>query len=282
VPCIHDDGSPRDRANRTIRQLLEVFGPALFFNFPRYFLRFPASPARYPRVIYSRGPRFRSDFLGTQTRGVDPKHDRCPESTTYNYQQSLEARKLLILCWVWRSKVDAAFSKRGAGGGHGANHSRGQRNDEPHAGSAGTTDRDTPGWKNSKSKNTSAARAQPGGMRGEERIALAWGPTESVPGAPQDDFGLPVFLTRGNECGVRRDTMTDRFYTFHTTPEQLRRVGARGGRAYGRNRRARRAPLATPPGIVPPRTAPPATTAESIAALDARFPWLRGAEKRRS
>jgi hypothetical protein len=80
----------------------------------------------------------------------------------------------------------------------------------------------------------------------------------------------------------QRHTMTDRFYIFPTSPEQLRRVGARGGRAYGRNRRARRAPLATPPGIVPPCTAPAATTAESIAALDARFPWLRGAEKRLS
>jgi hypothetical protein len=28
--------------------------------------------------------------------------------------------------------------------------------------------------------------------------------------------------------------MTNRFYTFNTTPEQLRRLGARGGRAYGR------------------------------------------------
>ena len=76
------------------------------------------------------------------------------------------------------------------------------------------------------------------------------------------------------------DTMTDHFYTFITSPEQLRRLGARGGRAYGRNRRARRALLAAPPEAVPPCAAPRATAAESIAALDARFPWLRGAEKR--
>jgi hypothetical protein len=74
--------------------------------------------------------------------------------------------------------------------------------------------------------------------------------------------------------------MADHFYIFNTSPEQLRRLGARGGRAYGRNQRARRALLATPPRTVPPLAAPLATTAESIAVLDARFPWLRGAEKR--
>jgi hypothetical protein len=77
-----------------------------------------------------------------------------------------------------------------------------------------------------------------------------------------------------------QDIMADHLYTFNTSPEQLRRLGARGGRAYGRNQRARRALLATPPEAVPPCAAPPATAAESIAALDARFPWLRAAEKR--
>ena len=76
------------------------------------------------------------------------------------------------------------------------------------------------------------------------------------------------------------NTRSDRLYTFGTSPEQLRRLGARGGRAYSRNQRARRALLATPPEAVPPRAVSPATTAESIAILDARFPWLRGAEKR--
>ena len=73
--------------------------------------------------------------------------------------------------------------------------------------------------------------------------------------------------------------MTDRIYTFTKSSEQLRRLGARGGRAYGRNQRARRALVAKPPGSVAARAAPPATTAESIARLDARFPWLRGAEQ---
>jgi hypothetical protein len=76
--------------------------------------------------------------------------------------------------------------------------------------------------------------------------------------------------------------MTDHFYIFDASPEQLRRWGARGGKAYGRNQRARRALLAMPPGVVPPRPTPHATTAESIAILDERFPWLRGAEKRLS
>lgn len=74
--------------------------------------------------------------------------------------------------------------------------------------------------------------------------------------------------------------MSNHFYTFKTSLEQCRRVGARGGRAYGRNQRARRA-LSGTPATAPPRAAPVATIAESIAVLDARFPWLRGAEKRR-
>lgn len=72
------------------------------------------------------------------------------------------------------------------------------------------------------------------------------------------------------------------YILFNKSPEQLRLLGARGGRAYGRNqRRARRVLLATPPPAVPPPAVSTATTAESIVVLDARFPWLRGAEKRR-
>jgi hypothetical protein len=78
------------------------------------------------------------------------------------------------------------------------------------------------------------------------------------------------------------DTMTDHFYTFNTSPEQRRRQGARGGRAHVRNQRARRALPAAAPNTVQARAAPLASTAESIALLDACFPWLRGAEKRMS
>jgi hypothetical protein len=67
---------------------------------------------------------------------------------------------------------------------------------------------------------------------------------------------------------------------FNKSPSQLRIAGARGGRAYGRKQRARRALIALMPKpsqtrlLRPPRQ----TTAEAVAILDARFPWLRGAE----
>src|ERR1700688_4645035 len=67
---------------------------------------------------------------------------------------------------------------------------------------------------------------------------------------------------------------------FNKTLEQLRRLGARGGKIAGRNRRARRALTPTPP---PPSPAAGAgeTTAAAITTLDAQFPWLGSAEKRR-
>jgi hypothetical protein len=67
---------------------------------------------------------------------------------------------------------------------------------------------------------------------------------------------------------------------FNKTPEQLRRLGACGGRAHARNQRARRALLAALAQPVPAPAVPVETAAEAIAVLDAQFPWLRGAEKR--
>jgi hypothetical protein len=67
---------------------------------------------------------------------------------------------------------------------------------------------------------------------------------------------------------------------FNKTPQQLRCLGARGGRAHARNQRARRALLSALPQPVPSRATPAETAAEAIAVLDAQFPWLRGAEKR--
>ena len=62
---------------------------------------------------------------------------------------------------------------------------------------------------------------------------------------------------------------------FRQTPAQLRQIGARGGRACARNRRARlRATTAPPPPAVPPVARRPETTAEAIATLDLQFPWL--------
>jgi hypothetical protein len=76
--------------------------------------------------------------------------------------------------------------------------------------------------------------------------------------------------------------MPDHSYIlFNKSPLQLRSLGARGGRAYGRNLRARRALLPTPPAALAPCDAPRQTTAQAIALLDSRFPWLRCAEKRR-
>jgi hypothetical protein len=68
------------------------------------------------------------------------------------------------------------------------------------------------------------------------------------------------------------------YILFNKSPEQMRHLGACGGRAYGRNQRARRALLTTPPEAVPPAAVPRPTAAEAIHLLDTRFPWLRGAE----
>lgn len=69
---------------------------------------------------------------------------------------------------------------------------------------------------------------------------------------------------------------------FNKSPMQLRLLGARGGRAFGGNQRARRALISLPPEAVTLRAAPAQTTAEAITVLDTQFPWLRGAEKRHS
>jgi hypothetical protein len=67
---------------------------------------------------------------------------------------------------------------------------------------------------------------------------------------------------------------------FNKTPLQLRLLGARGGKAFGRNLRLRRALLPTAPATVSPPTVLLQTTAEDIAVLDDLFPWLRGGERR--
>jgi hypothetical protein len=71
------------------------------------------------------------------------------------------------------------------------------------------------------------------------------------------------------------------YILFNKSLLQCRSLGARGGRAHGRNLRARRALLPTPPAAVPRSAAPQETTAEALAVLDSQFPWLRCAEKRR-
>ena len=71
-----------------------------------------------------------------------------------------------------------------------------------------------------------------------------------------------------------------RYFLFHQSAEQRRRVGARGGKAQARNRRGRLQPQVLPHSEV--LLPLPETAAQSIAVLDAQFPWLCGAEKHRA
>jgi hypothetical protein len=80
---------------------------------------------------------------------------------------------------------------------------------------------------------------------------------------------------------LKGNLMTNPYALFRQTPQQLRRAGARGGKATARNRRAR----LSAPGHVSGETQAARlslgeSTAAAIAALDVQFPWLRGAEKR--
>ena len=63
---------------------------------------------------------------------------------------------------------------------------------------------------------------------------------------------------------------------FNKTIEQCRQLGARGGRAYARNRRLRESQVPLTP--VAQFSAPPLETAHQASLqLDAQFPWLEGA-----
>jgi hypothetical protein len=72
------------------------------------------------------------------------------------------------------------------------------------------------------------------------------------------------------------------YILFNKSPEQLRRLGAWGGRANARNQRARRALVPRPLRPVQQRLAPRESTTQAIHVLNVQFPWLRGAEKRAS
>ena len=72
------------------------------------------------------------------------------------------------------------------------------------------------------------------------------------------------------------------YYQFPQTPEQLRRLGARGGKTAARHWRERRSEVAADEAPASSESAVPGrweTTAEAIARLDAEYPWLRGAER---
>jgi hypothetical protein len=77
---------------------------------------------------------------------------------------------------------------------------------------------------------------------------------------------------------VSGDAMTKYPYIlFNQSPEDLRRIGARGGRAYGRNRRGLRAQVHSSLDAVEHPVPHVETAAEAIAALDSQFSWLQGA-----
>src|ERR1700732_4844143 len=81
---------------------------------------------------------------------------------------------------------------------------------------------------------------------------------------------------------VQGESMADTFYRFHHAPEQQRRFGARGGKTTARNRRRARMEGGCARSLDTASTTVlhVETTAAAIAALDAQFPWLRGAEIR--
>jgi hypothetical protein len=74
--------------------------------------------------------------------------------------------------------------------------------------------------------------------------------------------------------------MTHIPFLFNQTIEQMRRIGARGGKAHARNWQARQRAAGAGPQEPPRPAAPPReTTTQAVAVLDAQFAWLRGAEK---
>jgi hypothetical protein len=82
----------------------------------------------------------------------------------------------------------------------------------------------------------------------------------------------------GDATGEQRQSSEKSHILFGKTLDQLRRLGAWGGRTYGRNQRARRALVQALPQVAR-RTPPRETAAEAIRSLDAQFPWLAGAER---
>ena len=100
---------------------------------------------------------------------------------------------------------------------------------------------------------------------------LLFGPVASA-------FQISLALA-GQSMDECPDAMTTTLL-FNKTLEQARLLGARGGRAYARNRRVRKQSLSAPPLTKQVSVRPSETVAEAIARLDVAFAWLRGAERR--
>jgi hypothetical protein len=77
----------------------------------------------------------------------------------------------------------------------------------------------------------------------------------------------------------KETNMTHIPFLFNQTIEQMRRIGARGGRTHARNWRARQSAGAGQREIAVAVAPPLETTTQAVAVLDAQFAWLRGAEK---
>jgi hypothetical protein len=68
-------------------------------------------------------------------------------------------------------------------------------------------------------------------------------------------------------------------YLFNKKPEDMRRIGARGGRARARNLRLRKAGTVPTCELSRPHEE---TAGEAIRRIDALCPWLVGTERRRA
>jgi hypothetical protein len=113
---------------------------------------------------------------------------------------------------------------------------------------------------------------------GERTLGCAPSGLITSVGRTHSKNGRPDLLSVPTRANVVSGRQYGRLFShsISQTPSQLRLLGARGGKAYGRNQRARRARLTTSPAAIPVRVAPQETTARAIAVLDARFPWLAG------
>ena len=80
--------------------------------------------------------------------------------------------------------------------------------------------------------------------------------------------------------GVQKKLMQTIPILFNQSLESLRRIGARGGKACARNRRARQNNAQQLSAASVPVIVPVETTAQAIASLDEQFPWLRTAQRR--
>ena len=109
------------------------------------------------------------------------------------------------------------------------------------------------------------------------QVARPWAsPSDRLPLHSSGSFRLSFWPTRSMNGGAMHIDFTRPYFNMNI--EACRAAGARGGRRSARNRRLRE--VHQPPQSTQIGEPHLETAAEAIAALDARFPWLRGAEHR--